>query len=135
MVNHFNSRTNRRPIFDHESFFFAKKSVSRRNARLDGARLSQATFGRAVFTDASLRRTDHVTVLGPYIISTRLSKALTGRIDTLYASGQSATLLTPDIIRECVRPGKLRLILEHNAVKAEKLRRILARNFYFRQPD
>jgi hypothetical protein len=84
---------------------------------------------------ASIRRTDHVTVLGSYIILTRLSKALSSRIDTLYASGRKVEEFLPELVSICSKPGKLRFVLENNPKKAEKLRRTLAKNFYFKRPD
>jgi hypothetical protein len=82
---------------------------------------------------ASIKWTDHVTVLGPYIILTRLSKSVSDRIDTLYSTGKSPEELLPGLLRICARPGKLRLSIENNAKKAEKLRKMLARDFYFRR--
>lgn len=83
----------------------------------------------------SFRDTDHVTLLGPYIITTRLSKALSARIHALYESGRVAEEFLPELVNICANPGKLRFVLENNPKKAEKLRRALARNFYFKRPE
>lgn len=84
---------------------------------------------------ASIRDTDHVTVLGPYIILTRLSKAVANRMDALYASGKEVHEFLPELQKICAKPGKVRFVLENNPKKAEKLRRSLARDFYFRRPE
>ncbi len=80
---------------------------------------------------ASIRRTDHVTVLGPYIITIRLSKSLSDRLDALYASGREIAELLPEIEKIVGKPGKIRFVLENNPTKAEKLRKMLSRDFYF----
>jgi len=81
---------------------------------------------------ASMRGTDHVTVLGPYVILTRLSKAVAERIDALYASGKTAEGFLPELLKICARPGKIRFVLESNPKKADKLKKLLAKDFYFR---
>lgn len=81
---------------------------------------------------ASIRRTDHISILVPFIVTVRLSKNFSNQIDTLYASGKFIHEILPEIIRICERPGKIRFTLENNAKKAQKIKRILSRNFYFR---
>ncbi len=83
----------------------------------------------------SLKRTDHVTVLGPYIILTRLSKAVVDRMDALYSTEKSPEELLPELLKLCNKPAKLRLIVENNPKKSEKLRRTLARDFYLKRPE
>jgi hypothetical protein len=82
---------------------------------------------------SSIKRTDHVTVLGSYVILTRLSKSVSDQIDALYSSGKSSEELMPALLSICAKPGKLRLSIENNPKKAEKLRKVLARDFYFRK--
>ena len=79
------------------------------------------------------RRTDHVTILGPMIITVRLAKGISERIDGLYTSGRSMEDVLPEIIRICQKPGKIRFVIENNPTKAEKLKKALARNFYFKR--
>lgn len=81
-----------------------------------------------------LRRTDHTTIVGPMIIIVRLAKGVSERIDKLYTSGRNIKDMLPEIVEICRRPGKIRFVIENNPVKAEKLKKILARNFYFKQP-
>lgn len=78
------------------------------------------------------RRTDHITITGSLIITVRLSKGISERIDKLYRTGGSIEDILPEIIRICERPGKIRFVLENNPTKAGKLRKALARNFYFK---
>ncbi len=84
---------------------------------------------------SSIKRTDHITVLGPYVILTRLSKSVSDRIDALYSTGKSPEELLPELLGICARPGKLKLSIENNPQKAGKLRRTLAKNFYFKRPE
>lgn len=81
------------------------------------------------------RRTDHVTILNSMIITVRMAKGVAEHIDRLYASEGSIEDILPEIIRICEKPGKIRFVLENNPTKAEKMRRMLARNFYFKRPE
>lgn len=80
----------------------------------------------------SISRTDHVSVLGPFVVTVRLAKDMSERIDQLYASGKPIEQLVPGLIKICTAPGKIRFVLENNPARADKMRRLLARNFYFR---
>jgi len=80
---------------------------------------------------AYFRRTDHVTVIGPYIITTRLSKSLSDRIDALYATAKSVDDIRSQLVHLCAKPGKIRFVLENNPAKALGLRKILSKEFYF----
>jgi hypothetical protein len=82
---------------------------------------------------SSFGRRDHITLIGSLIITARLSKALAGRVDELYASGRKMGEILPELIQACQKPGKVKFILENNPAKAQKLKRILAKNFYFKQ--
>lgn len=81
---------------------------------------------------ALFRRTDHVTILDSMIVTVRLSNAVSERIDKLYASGKSLEDIFPEIVRICQKPGKIRFMLENDSTKAGKLKKVLARNFYFK---
>lgn len=78
------------------------------------------------------RRTDHITIINSFVVTVRLAKRLSERIDKFYASGKGMEGILPEVVNACKKPGKIRFMLENNAAKAEKLRKILARNFYFR---
>jgi hypothetical protein len=84
---------------------------------------------------ALFRRTDHITIIGSFIITVRLAKGVSERIDTLYVTGGGIKDILPNIDEMCRKPGKIRFILENNQTRADKLRKTFARNFYFTRPD
>lgn len=79
------------------------------------------------------RRTDHITIINSMIITVRLAKGISERIDKLYASGKNIKDILPEIINICSKPGKIRFLLENNQTKANKLKKVLAKNFYFKR--
>lgn len=81
----------------------------------------------------AFKRTDHLTLLGPFVITVRLGKGIAERIDQLYESGERMEVLVPSITKLCEKPGKIRFLVENNPKKAGKIRQVLSRNFYFRQ--
>lgn len=81
------------------------------------------------------RRTDHITIIGPVIITVRLAKGVSERIDKLYTSGEGIADILPRIVEICRKPGKIRFMIENNSTKAGKIRKMLARNFYFKRPE
>lgn len=86
--------------------------------------------------DISLfRKTDHITIIDPFIITVRLAKGVSERIDKLYSSGRSLKDILPDIVSICQKPGKIRFVIENNPAKAEKLKKSLSRNFYFKRTE
>lgn len=84
---------------------------------------------------ASFRKTDHITVIDSFIITVRLAKGVSERIDALYAGGMSIKDILPAIMAICQKPGKIRFLLENNPTKAAKLKKVLSRNFYFKLED
>lgn len=80
----------------------------------------------------SFRRTDHITIIGSILITIQLPKGITRQIDEIYASGENMEDILPKIIRACHKPGKIRFMIENNPKKAERLRKALARGFYFK---
>ena len=83
---------------------------------------------------AYLKRNEHLTLMGSLIITVRLSRMIAARIDELYASNRSIKDILPELLAVCRAPGTIKFIIENNPTKAKKLRKILARNFYFPQP-
>jgi hypothetical protein len=79
----------------------------------------------------SLRRTDHITVIGSLIITAKLSKKAAFRLDQLYSSGKSIKDILPDVLEIFDSKEKIRCILENDKVRAQKLRKTLSKNFYF----
>ncbi|MDP2630410.1 MAG: hypothetical protein Q8P56_03300 [Candidatus Uhrbacteria bacterium] len=84
---------------------------------------------------AFFRKTDHITILGSWVITVRLAKGVAEHIDKLYVSGKGIRDMLPEIVKICQKPGKVRFVLEHNFVKTEKLKKMLARNFYFKRSE
>ena len=79
----------------------------------------------------SFRRTDHITVIGSLIITARLSKKVASRLDKLYSSGKSIKDILPAVLEIFDSKEKIRCILENDALSAQKLRKVLSKNFYF----
>lgn len=77
----------------------------------------------------SLGRRDHITVLGDFVITARLSQSLSKRIDELYDSDQPLEKIQSGILAAYRSDVKVRLVFEHNADKAAKLRKLLSQNF------
>lgn len=80
----------------------------------------------------SYPRNVHLTVMGDYIITVRLPKAMAARIDRLYETGKPIEELLPAIMEAYQSPGNIRFVLEHNPQKTRKLRKPLSLNFYFK---
>lgn len=81
------------------------------------------------------RRTDHITIIGSLVITVRLAKGISERIDRLYASGESTEAILPEIMRICQKPGKIRFLIENSTTKTERIKKMLARNFYFKRTE
>jgi hypothetical protein len=79
-------------------------------------------------------RNSHLTIMGDFIISVRLPKAMALAIDDAYGSGKNMAEILPKIAEALKSPGNIRLVLEHNPRRAAKLRRALSLNFYFKKP-
>lgn len=77
----------------------------------------------------SLGRRDHITVLGNFVITARLSQLLAKHIDDLYESNQPIEKILPSILDAYHNDAKVRLVFEHNAHKAAKLRKLLSSHF------
>ncbi len=84
---------------------------------------------------SSLARRDHLTILGPLVITVRLPKKLAAHIDDLYASGKAMSALLPSVLEACRAPGTLRFVLENHPAKAKRIKQLLAKNFYFKQHE
>jgi len=82
---------------------------------------------------SALRRSEHLTLIGSLLITVRLGKTLVSRIDELYASNRSIKDILPELLAICQNPGSIKFIIENNPLKAKKLKKLLARNFYFPQ--
>lgn len=79
------------------------------------------------------KKTDHITIVDSFIMTVRLSKSVSERIDKLYSTNRSMNEILPDIAAICQKPGKIRFLIENNQAKAARLRQFLSRNFYIQQ--
>ncbi len=84
---------------------------------------------------SSLGRLNHLTILGDFIIDVRLPRALSASVDRIYETGRPITELSTQLNQMYRTPSNIRLVLENNPLKAKKLKRLFARNFYFRQEN
>lgn len=77
----------------------------------------------------TIPRTDHISIVGDFVLTVRLSKTLAGRIDAAYeqpvSRGESIALIS----EAWTNAPTARFILENNPAKARRLRTILSKNF------
>ena len=81
-------------------------------------------------TDIDINRRDHITVMGSYIITTRVSPNLAKQTDELYDSAQNNDELENRLQKVFKKPGVILMTIEHKQQKAKKLRKRLAKDFY-----
>lgn len=79
----------------------------------------------------SLGRRDHITVLGDFIVTARLSTSLAKKLDDLYESGESIEKILPAILTAYRANASVKLTLERDAAKSKKLQKLLSPNFVF----
>lgn len=112
--------------------FFTVGGASK--ADVEFKRKYQSEYFQIDLRDISqLKRTDHITIVGSIIITVRLSKSVSEQIDRLYDTDESIDQFVQKIINIYKKPGKIRFLIEHNAKKADALRKTCARNFYFKR--
>ncbi|MBP7831549.1 MAG: hypothetical protein KA028_00835 [Candidatus Pacebacteria bacterium] len=75
-------------------------------------------------------RRDHVTIMGPYIIMTKVSAKLAYATDALYEKVTDEKTLEIELNKLFKDSGIIKLSVEHNEKKARVLRKRLAANFY-----
>ncbi len=75
-------------------------------------------------------RRDHVSILGNFITTTRLSKDLSERLDSIYSSNEPISKILPQVLSALRAASEFRLVFEHNSAKARKLRKTLSSNFH-----
>lgn len=125
-----------------EDAYYAHFAQTKRHAFMvmGGINMADMDFKRTYQNDyfqidarpvASLGRRDHITVMGDLVLTARVSKQLADKLDALYGSGQPVSQLQPSIVEAYRTPQRIRLMLEHNAQKAKKLRKLLSKNFVF----
>ncbi len=80
----------------------------------------------------AFKRTDHVSIMGDFIITVRLPKKMAGEIDGLYASDKPMSEMGEALEKTYRKPMTTRFVLENNPMKAKKFRKMLSLNFYFK---
>jgi hypothetical protein len=78
-----------------------------------------------------IKRNHFVTIVGDIIITTMIAEELAERIDAIYE--QVVTVdptFTSKIQTAFINPGPVKLKIERNEEKAERMRRRLSKNFY-----
>ncbi len=81
-------------------------------------------------TDIDINRRDHITIMGPYIITTRISLNLAKQTDKLYNSAQTNEELEVGLQKVFKKPGTILMTIEHKQQKAKKLRKRMVKDFY-----
>jgi hypothetical protein len=75
-------------------------------------------------------RRDHITVLGPYIITVRLSLALSKKIDTIFNSNLDEILLRKQIEIALDKPGATTLTIINNEQESLKIQKKYLKYFH-----
>jgi DNA-binding PadR family transcriptional regulator len=75
-------------------------------------------------------RRDHITIMGPYIIRTKVSAKLSYGTDDIYNRVVDEKTLEIELNKLFKDSGIIKLSVEHNEKKARILRKRLAANFY-----
>ncbi len=76
------------------------------------------------------KKTDYLAVLGDYIIITRLSSDLIKKIDMCYEKSETLELLQKNLQKLGIEKKRIKLIVERNHHKAQKLRKKMSRDFF-----
>jgi hypothetical protein len=81
-------------------------------------------------SQVSLNRRDHTSVLGNYIVTTRLSNSLANAIDILYKKSKTEEELKIELEKVFKKSGSISIIIKYNMDRAKKLRKTIAKDFY-----
>lgn len=81
-------------------------------------------------TSIDFNRRDHITVMGPYIITIRISLNLAKQTDELYDSKLDQESFQNSLRKAFKKPGTILMTIEHKQQKAKKLRKRIAKDFY-----
>lgn len=84
---------------------------------------------------SGLGRRDHITVVGDLVITARMSKQFSVQLDQLYGLQEPIVKILPKILTAYAGSPDVRLIIEHNAAKARRLKKMLSTNFYMPQKE
>jgi hypothetical protein len=80
--------------------------------------------------DYPFNRRDHLSVIGPYIITTRVSVSLARVTDRLYETCFTEDELAKKLEPEFKKHGTVVMTVEHNEDKAKKLRKKMSADFH-----
>ena len=78
----------------------------------------------------SFSRRDHISVLGSYVVTTRLSIPLARHMDEAYEKIQDEEVLTTTLLPLFEKFGSVQMTVEHDVEKAQKLRKRMAADFH-----
>lgn len=76
---------------------------------------------------------DHMSIVGDYIVTTKLEKAIEARIDEVFLEKQSESDIHESLEKILSKKQKVKLSIERNKEKAKKYRKKIAENFYVPQ--
>lgn len=79
---------------------------------------------------ADFNRRDHISVIGPYIIVTKVSLKFAREVDALYTNSIDIKELKEKIEYYFKKSGALTIYVEHNKERAQILRKKMSKNFY-----
>jgi len=88
----------------------------------------QWALGEKIFPD-----TDYPTIFADYIITTRISKQITEKIEEVYKTSDTLEELEDNLQKIGIEKKKVKLIIERNKEKAKKLRKKLSKEFFVPQ--
>lgn len=83
-----------------------------------------------LYAEYPFSRRDHLSIIGPYIITTRVSSTLTRVVDHVYNIAKTEKELSELLRNKFAKPGATIMTVEHNETKAKKLRKRMAKDFY-----
>jgi hypothetical protein len=78
----------------------------------------------------SFSRRDHISIIGDYIIITRISVSLAKQVDEAYSIITDESVLTRKFMLLFKNPGSITMIIENNRSKAKRLRKRLSADFH-----
>lgn len=78
-------------------------------------------------------KTDYPTIMGDYVITTRISPRLADEIEKQYQTSPDKATLEAGLSALGIERKRVKLIIERDREKAKKLRRRLAKDFYVPQ--
>ncbi len=78
----------------------------------------------------SFNNRNYISVLGDYVITTKLSAALANEIDEIYSQSKSEQELALGVEAAFNKKNGIQIIIKNSPERAKKLRKIIAKNFY-----